>query len=486
MVCYQYSQPGHIQRECTVEKGSIGGAKNQANSSTPPPPHKGTSLATGNGRNRLYTLTNHQVAEASLDVVTGTLQIFSRDGYVLLDNRSTLSYVTPYMAGGFGFELDVIAEPFSISTLVKDSVVAKRVYRNYVVTVCGIDTAADLVDVDMVDCDAILGMDWRHSCNAMLNYKTQKDSFGEMHDKGKRSARTNKFLINLFPNKVDAALLSTWKQQLDQDVDTLTMKENFNSLHRVLSRIGLECIGLETLCIKDQNFSVKSAEKVVGWALSHHLMQNTRENLDMRLVLSPVSIQYGLELLQAKKNDTTSLKKSDVETENEFEKALLADVVALSDIGVTFDDVGALGNVKDTLKELVMLPLQIPEFLSKSQLTEPCKGILLFGPARTGKTMLSKAVATEAGANFINISMSTIGSKWGQSEKCIKAVFSLASKIAPSVIFVDEEQTAPSANGGPPPALSSSADLRPLNMDDFRYSHQQSVSSPVRKLTKLL
>ncbi|XP_047269903.1 uncharacterized protein LOC124885244 [Capsicum annuum] len=59
------------------------------------------------------------------------------------------------------------------------------------------------------------------------------DSFGEMHDKGKRSARTNKFLINLFPNKVDAALLSTWKQQLDQDVDTLTMKENFNSLHRV-------------------------------------------------------------------------------------------------------------------------------------------------------------------------------------------------------------------------------------------------------------
>ncbi|KAF3680432.1 Translation elongation factor EF1B/ribosomal protein S6 family protein isoform 1 [Capsicum annuum] len=269
------------------------------------------------------------------------------------------------------------------------------------------------------------------------------DSFGEMHDKGKRSARTNKFLINLFPNKV------------------------------VLSRIGLECIGLETLCIKDQNFSVKSAEKVVGWALSHHLMQNTRENLDMRLVLSPVSIQYGLELLQAKKNDTTSLKKSDVETENEFEKALLADVVALSDIGVTFDDVGALGNVKDTLKELVMLPLQIPEFLSKSQLTEPCKGILLFGPARTGKTMLSKAVATEAGANFINISMSTIGSKWGQSEKCIKAVFSLASKIAPSVIFVDEEQTAPSANGGPPPALSSSADLRPLNMDDFRYSHQQ-------------
>ncbi|PHT29494.1 hypothetical protein CQW23_30929 [Capsicum baccatum] len=129
----------------------------------------------------------------------------------------------------------------------------------------------------------------------------------------------------------------------------------------------------------------------------------------------------------------------DVETDNEFEKALLADVIPTRDIGVTFDDIGALETVKDTLKELIMLPLQRPELFSKSQLTKPCKGILLFGPPGTGKTILAKAVATEAGANFINISLSCISSKWsGEGEKCIKAVFSLASKIAPSIIFVDE------------------------------------------------
>lgn len=60
----------------------------------------------------------------------------------------------------------------------------------------------------------------------------------------------------------------------------------------------------------------------------------------------------------------------DVVTENEFEKRLLADVIPPDDIGVTFDDIGALENVKDTLKELVMLPLQRPELFCKGQLTK--------------------------------------------------------------------------------------------------------------------
>jgi len=59
-----------------------------------------------------------------------------------------------------------------------------------------------------------------------------------------------------------------------------------------------------------------------------------------------------------------------VVTENEFEKKLLADVIPPTDIGVSFDDIGALENVKDTLKELVMLPLQRPDLFCKGQLTK--------------------------------------------------------------------------------------------------------------------
>ncbi|XP_020537579.1 uncharacterized protein LOC105640211 isoform X2 [Jatropha curcas] len=273
------------------------------------------------------------------------------------------------------------------------------------------------------------------------------DSFGRLHDRGKEVPKATKVLTKLFPNKVvihmpqDEALLASWKHQLDRDSETLKMKGNLNHLRAVLTRSGLECEGLETLCIKDQTLTNESAEKVVGWALSHHLMQNPEAEADARIILSSESIQYGIGILQAIQNESKSLKKSlkDVVTENEFEKRLLADVIPPSDIGVTFDDIGALENVKDTLKELVMLPLQRPELFCKGQLTKPCKGILLFGPPGTGKTMLAKAVATEAGANFINISMSSITSKWfGEGEKYVKAVFSLASKIAPSVVFVDE------------------------------------------------
>ncbi|KAF0896218.1 hypothetical protein E2562_019701 [Oryza meyeriana var. granulata] len=275
------------------------------------------------------------------------------------------------------------------------------------------------------------------------------DSFGSrLHERNKESPKAMKHLNKLFPNKIsiqlpqDETLLTDWKQQLDRDVETLKAKSNVGSIRTFLNRNGIECSDLEELFIKDQSLTNENVDKIVGYAVSYHLKHNKVEiSKDGKLVLASESLKHGLDMLQSMQSDNKSSKKSlkDVVTENEFEKRLLADVIPPNDIGVTFDDIGALENVKDTLKELVMLPLQRPELFCKGQLTKPCKGILLFGPPGTGKTMLAKAVATEAGANFINISMSSITSKWfGEGEKYVKAVFSLASKIAPSVIFIDE------------------------------------------------
>jgi SpoVK/Ycf46/Vps4 family AAA+-type ATPase len=113
-------------------------------------------------------------------------------------------------------------------------------------------------------------------------------------------------------------------------------------------------------------------------------------------------------------------------------------VIPANEIGVSFDDIGALDDIKESLQELVMLPLRRPD-LFKGGLLKPCRGILLFGPPGTGKTMLAKAIANEAQASFINVSMSTITSKWfGEDEKNVRALFTLAAKVSPTIIFVDE------------------------------------------------
>ncbi|KAL6533084.1 hypothetical protein OROMI_027196 [Orobanche minor] len=76
-------------------------------------------------------------------------------------------------------------------------------------------------------------------------------------------------------------------------------------------------------------------------------------------------------------------------TDNRFEKTLLPEIIQPAKIGVGFEDMGALQHVKTALKQLVILPMQRPELFS-GKLREPFKGILLFGPPGTGKTMLAK------------------------------------------------------------------------------------------------
>ncbi|XP_047268200.1 uncharacterized protein LOC124898614 [Capsicum annuum] len=80
-IFYSCGRPGHIQRDCPAKK-NVGGTSSQANSAAPPP--KGPTSATGSGSNRLYAMSNRQEAEASPDIVTDILQIFSCDVYVLI------------------------------------------------------------------------------------------------------------------------------------------------------------------------------------------------------------------------------------------------------------------------------------------------------------------------------------------------------------------------------------------------------------------
>ena len=105
---------------------------------------------------------------------------------------------------------------------------------------------------------------------------------------------------------------------------------------------------------------------------------------------------------------------------------------------VSWDEVGGLEEVKERLKESIEWPLTKPELFEHFGINPP-RGILLFGAPGTGKTLIAKAIANEAKANFITIKGPELISKWvGQSEKAIREVFKKAKQSSPSIVFLDE------------------------------------------------
>ena len=119
---------------------------------------------------------------------------------------------------------------------------------------------------------------------------------------------------------------------------------------------------------------------------------------------------------------------------------------------VKWEDIGALEEAKQELKEAVEWPLKYGKVFEHMS-ARPPKGILLYGPPGTGKTMLAKAVATESEANFIAVKGPEFLNKWvGESEKAVRETFRKARQAAPCVIFMDEiDSIAPErgkGNGG--------------------------------------
>ncbi|XP_070032756.1 uncharacterized protein [Nicotiana tomentosiformis] len=172
--CYTSERPGHMIRDCPNRDSrgmaqpassaigssmSVHTSRHESQFSAGRGQDRGRGSSSGVNHNRIYGLAGRHDQETSPDVVTYILTIFSHDAYALIDPGSTLSYITPFIAGKFVIVPEILSDPFAVSTPVGESIIARRVYRACTVTVCSRQTSAYLVELEMLDFDAIMGMD---------------------------------------------------------------------------------------------------------------------------------------------------------------------------------------------------------------------------------------------------------------------------------------------------------------------------------------
>ena len=150
------------------------------------------------------------------------------------------------------------------------------------------------------------------------------------------------------------------------------------------------------------------------------------------------------------------------------EKKLLGGIILPSAINTTFDQVHVPKETVQALKTLTSLSLIRPEAFSYGILaTNKIPGLLLYGPPGTGKTLLAKAVAKESGAVVLEISGAEVNGMYvGESEKNVKAIFSLAKKLSPCVVFIDEADAILASRG---------------SGDRKRVSHRETINQFLRE-----
>ncbi|KAF9585069.1 hypothetical protein BGW38_004022 [Lunasporangiospora selenospora] len=223
-----------------------------------------------------------------------------------------------------------------------------------------------------------------------------------------------------------SSLLSSLKLAELQGIDSEIW--GFNKLYKLAS------IAIGAASLEDPTTLEKTV--VVGRSnisLDHfkQALQTMNENATLRKTLA--SYSSG-----GKKKEQGPLIRP--EECDRYEKRLLGSIVDPDKIKTTFSNTITPAETIHALQTMITLPLVRPKLFSYGLLKDEfLSGLLLFGPPGTGKTLLAKAVAKESGSRMLEIKASDLFDMYvGEGEKNVSAVFSLARKLSPCVIFLDE------------------------------------------------
>jgi transitional endoplasmic reticulum ATPase len=200
----------------------------------------------------------------------------------------------------------------------------------------------------------------------------------------------------------------------------MKLNENVN-----LEKIAKDCHGfvgadIAQLCTEAAMNCIREKIADIDWE---------NDQIDSAVLNSlTVTIEHFREALG--KTDPSALRETHIENPN-----------------VSWEDIGGLEDVKEELQELVQYPVEHPELFEQFGSTPP-KGVLFYGPPGCGKTLLAKAIASQAKANFISIKGPELLSMWiGESESNVRSIFDKARGAAPCVVFFDEIDSIAQARG---------------------------------------
>ena len=182
-------------------------------------------------------------------------------------------------------------------------------------------------------------------------------------------------------------------------------------------------------------FSMAIAQVVVTGYVAYHTTE---------LLKRMMNKNEGVDVAKMKRELALRLRRPEIEVMdlNGHECKLTQDCIASDDIEVSFSDIGGMEEAVNQVNDNIILPMQLARIHKTKGLLSCPTGALLYGRPGTGKTMMAKALAKEAHATFINVKASSIMDKWlGESDKMASAIFSLARKLSPTIIFIDEVDT---------------------------------------------